>query len=497
MGDNVEEGPSSSTHRNDNDDQDSSSPPGNNRPVNEYDATTQHLMSLFQPPPPTPANTLNASEAPKANGRSEKAVVGPPGSGADALLSMFSAPAEKKTEMSPSTSIPGPSKHEAESLKQSMNAPSYGSVPSTAAEELPETLLEPPPPPPMAFEQERRSTLRIGNQKQQHLLEQALYDSETPIISSKTHAADGGELESLLVPPRVLSTDKSKGEELIEFKSSESRESLATTATTKWKTFRKEHLSPSSFIGSIMFLLYHIVFVLAMSSAITRPSSTKSVLGIMAKLSTIGILIAGPVFVARLGRDVPAIYPTVDLFLAPFIARAAQQVDEALVREGIHSDTIFFSTFAVLSSIGMFFAGGLLLLAAKFKLANLGSYLPYSVLCGFFSAVGFLMWALSFSVDTGGKKWQEVFFSGDWSLIEDSLRHHIPSLVIGVLMNRLGPKHPFYVILLSCCTLVTFYLALWFSGTSLEQAQEAQWFWSEHELVYDAKQKVSTNWICR
>jgi len=36
--------------------------------------------------------------------------------------------------------------------------------------------------------------------------------------------------------------------------------------------------------------------------------------------------------------------------------------------------------------------------AARVKLANLGLFLPYSVLSGFFSTVGVLMWTLGFSV---------------------------------------------------------------------------------------------------
>ena len=50
------------------------------------------------------------------------------------------------------------------------------------------------------------------------------------------------------------------------------------------------------------------------------------------------------------------------------------------------------------------------------------------------------------------------------------------------LMFLVGPKHPFYVILLIILTLLGFYTTMWITGTSLEEAQEQQWFWSRNEL---------------
>ena len=43
-----------------------------------------------------------------------------------------------------------------------------------------------------------------------------------------------------------------------------------------------------------------------------------------------------------------------------------------------------------------------------------------------------LLWALAFSVDTSGKTWKMVFFSGDTELIWDSCLHHLPTLVVGM-----------------------------------------------------------------
>jgi len=265
-----------------------------------------------------------------------------------------------------------------------------------------------------------------------------------------------------------------------------------------WKGFAKQHLQPTTFAGAFMFLLYHVVFCLALGSAITRPNSPGSILGPMAKTGALGIIFAAPLHIFRLGEDIPAIYPSIDLFLAPFLAEAAASVDKTLIEESgeDYPDLEFFATFAVITAIGMALSGGALLLGATFKLANLGSFLPYSVLCGFFSAVGVLLWALSFSVDTNGKNWKDVFFSGDIDLICDSLLHHFPALVIGILMNRLGPRHPFYVVLLIILTVATFYIVIWTTGASLKDAQDAGWFWNENALVYDKSFSVGLHsWV--
>eukprot|EP00934_Nitzschia_sp_Nitz4_P003214 Nitzschia sp. Nitz4//scaffold136_size62208//36921//40785//NITZ4_006373-RA/size62208-augustus-gene-0.1-mRNA-1//1//CDS//3329535633//3204//frame0 len=259
--------------------------------------------------------------------------------------------------------------------------------------------------------------------------------------------------------------------------------------STLLSSLREALSQPTTYAGSFMFLLYHVVFCLANASAITRPHQPfPSILGLMSRLTALGIIGSAPLYILRLGADIPALYPSTDLFIAPFMAQAAQTIDDILYQEygpdTPYPDATFLSTFAVLTGLGMAMAGLLLLLAASFKLANLGTYLPYSVLCGFFSAVGVLMWALAFSVDTGGITWKQVLFSGDPSLMMHSLLHHTPSLCMGILMNRLGPKNPFFVLLLVLVTLLSFYLIMIVSGTSLAQAQEDKWFWSPQELIY-------------
>jgi MFS superfamily sulfate permease-like transporter len=214
-------------------------------------------------------------------------------------------------------------------------------------------------------------------------------------------------------------------------------------------------------------------------------------LGLMSKMAACGVIFASPFYIYRLGNKIPALYPTVDLFLAPFMAHLANIIDDTLEAdesvEGQDEDQVFVATLAVLSGIGMIFSGTLLVMASKFKLANLGSYLPFPVLCGFFSAVGLLMWSLAFAVDNNGKSVHAVFTSGDMGLIGNSLLHHLPSLLIAICMKWLGPLNPFLVSALVVCTVVVFYLVMAITGMSLEEAREEEWFWSHSDLVYEGR----------
>lgn len=139
-------------------------------------------------------------------------------------------------------------------------------------------------------------------------------------------------------------------------------------------------------------------------------------------------------------------------------------------------------------------AGCLLILAGVFKLANLGSFLPFPVLCGFFSAVGIMTWHLGFVVDTSGKSFSAVFFSGDTSLMLDALMHHIPGVFVALIMKYLGPKNPFYVVLVVFATIASVYGVLFVTGTSLAEAADQGWFWHHDEIVYDEMSaRVSIN----
>lgn len=205
----------------------------------------------------------------------------------------------------------------------------------------------------------------------------------------------------------------------------------------------------------------------------------------MAQLAALGIWTSGPLFIYELGSQVPAIYPASDLFLAPFLAGIAANIDENLYQqEGQqhNDDAVFLATFGLLLAVGLIGCGFLCILAARVKLANLGAFLPHSVLCGFFTTIGILIWTLGFSVDVG-EKVGTVLTSGDLGLWKHALIHHSPSVGIGVLMHVLGPHNPLYVILLVFSTIAGSYVFLFLMGTTLAQAQEWRWFFSPDELV--------------
>ena len=273
-------------------------------------------------------------------------------------------------------------------------------------------------------------------------------------------------------------------------------------------SFLAPFASPSTWMGGILFVLYHVVFCMANGGSITRPySGDGSLLGDMARYTALGIIVSCPLQVfalsdrTKLGQiGIPAMYPSADLFLAPFLAEAAAIIDKTITddwnagkiiayntstsggfslsqaNDELLMTRLWFGTFAFVVSFGMFAAGSLLILASKFKLANLGTYLPYGVLCGFFSSVGILMWKLAITIDTPGWGKSE---KPDWTII---LMHHLPSLLVGIAMNRQGPKHPFVVTGLIIFTVVAFYGVMASLGVSLDQARADGWFYTKNEL---------------
>lgn len=254
----------------------------------------------------------------------------------------------------------------------------------------------------------------------------------------------------------------------------------------------KELAEPASWIGGFMFLLFQVVFSLTFGATITRPHGTVSMLGLFTKMASLGIMFASPVYWLNL-RDVPALYPTVDLFCAPFLANIAIIIDEVLYQDSAVSksdnDQIFLATFTFLASTSLFISGTLLVLASVFKLANLGAFLPFPVLCGFFAAVGVLTWTLAFKVDTNGLTVSAVFLSGDPNLILNSLAHHAPSVAIAAIMKYLGPKNPLYVVMLVFSTIGLFYFIMFAFGISRDEMIERHWFWSTSDLHYEPMEK--------
>ena len=277
---------------------------------------------------------------------------------------------------------------------------------------------------------------------------------------------------------------------------------------TKWlasaaRTVCVEISKPTTWIGTFMFMLFQVVFSLTMGAAIIRPYGTKSILGIMTKMAALGILFGSWPWLG-LSREIPAIYPTVDLFSAPFLANIAALIDEDLLsdRENMtdeENDSIFLASFAFLAVTSLVVSGTLLVGASVFRLANLGAFLPFPVLCGFFSAVGVMMWSLAFKVDNNGRGISTVLFSGDWNTMQNGLLHHVPSAIVAAIMRYLGPKNPFYVAAVVFGTIGVFHITMLVLGVSMEEMIQAEWFWSSEDLVYEKQTPVSSLlwcWAC-
>jgi MFS superfamily sulfate permease-like transporter len=183
-----------------------------------------------------------------------------------------------------------------------------------------------------------------------------------------------------------------------------------------------------------------------------------SLLPPMALAACVGSLISGPMLIVMLGNanDYPALYPCPDMFMAPFLAQMAADVD-GRVLEGrktggryLHDDVVvgdnndtndddaaaFLATFAALNAFGMIVCGLFCVLACRIKLANLVSYLPYPVLCGFFSSVGLSVWLSAFKVDAG-MTLGTAYANGT---LMDRIGRHVPSVIAGAGMYSLGPR---------------------------------------------------------
>eukprot|EP00974_Lingulodinium_polyedra_P108784 10528007-Lingulodinium_polyedra.AAC.1 len=86
----------------------------------------------------------------------------------------------------------------------------------------------------------------------------------------------------------------------------------------------------------------------------------------MANMACFGSLVAIPILIVVLGGDYPALYPALDMFMAPFLAKMAMDIDEVLVlqqqqqqqqqdQEFSHGDDtdVFLATFVALNAFGM------------------------------------------------------------------------------------------------------------------------------------------------
>jgi len=240
-------------------------------------------------------------------------------------------------------------------------------------------------------------------------------------------------------------------------------------------------------IGAVTFSLYQIVFCLAEASVITRPShpagETAELLSPMALMACVGTLFSCPMLIAVLGGDNPALYPCVDMFIAPFLAHMAADIDSKLVELGLEDDTAtFLATFVALNSFGVFLSGALCKLAGRIKLANLANYLPYPVICGFFSSVGISLWMSAFKVDTGITI-QNALRSNTWTEMLKNLTRHSASLIAGFCLFLMGQRGPIWIIGVLTSTVLCAYTLMMLTGTTLKVAQDNNFFWQAEEVT--------------
>jgi len=269
-----------------------------------------------------------------------------------------------------------------------------------------------------------------------------------------------------------------------------SMKSFARSILNDWCSFE---FIRTFLIGSITFSLYHIVFTLACASAISRPHQPNqySILGPMARMGALGPIVNAPLLIPILNDEFPALYPCLDLFIAPFVSTMARQIDQSLFEQGIEdpNDTIFLATFSVLNGLALLLSAFLCILASQVKLANFGAFLPYPVICGFFSAIGVLIWLLAFNVDTNGLTITRLIESGDLSLVSNALLHHVPSFVLGTALFYLREKNAMYMIIMLFSSIFGTYLIMFLTGTSLEYAQNEKWFWDAKS--FETNEEVS------
>lgn len=241
----------------------------------------------------------------------------------------------------------------------------------------------------------------------------------------------------------------------------------------------------STVAGSLILLLFHIVFCLAQASTIHRPFSGRPVLGVMTRMAAVGPMTAGPLFIYALDKEFASVYPSLDCFPAPFYAQMAALVDESLVDAGLENDdVVFLTTLGVLSAVSLVLTGILILIGTKVKLVNLSAFLPYPVMCGFFTSVGVLVWTLAFTVDTGENVWH-ILMGGDVDKMKYCIKHHLGSIIVGTIIILAGKRHQGLVPILSLLPLPIIYCIMYLSGTSLKEAQEGGWFYSQHQFLVE------------
>ena len=111
--------------------------------------------------------------------------------------------------------------------------------------------------------------------------------------------------------------DETPGTSLRDGSTTKKGEGTSTTVTDKVKSIAKDWMSPNTYIGSFMFLFYHVVFCLAMGAAIRRPNRLEeSILGVMTKTAALGIITSSAVYLLPLSNDLPGKVSIIILFFS-------------------------------------------------------------------------------------------------------------------------------------------------------------------------------------
>lgn len=136
-----------------------------------------------------------------------------------------------------------------------------------------------------------------------------------------------------------------------------------------------------------------------MASAIRRPNSSVQSTGELAQLAALGVIVAGPVQIFACSPQIPAVYPTSDLFLAPFLAHMAADVDASLTELNLQNDSaIFLGTFGALFVTSMALSGVWCLVAGRSATDRVfgSTSTSYSFLCLTEGSIVFFVFKLAF-----------------------------------------------------------------------------------------------------
>ena len=154
------------------------------------------------------------------------------------------------------------------------------------------------------------------------------------------------------------------------------------------------------------------------------------------------------------------------IFLSHMACNVAASIDSV--------DNLVPTTLFVLA-VSTALLGAMLMVVGKFKLAHFIQYLPLPVIGGYLAYIGF------FCGEAGLAMMGGVQIAGihDWGKFahRDTFIHILPGAVIGISMYHiLGiARSPYALPMCMSFVLITFYLILWVTGSTLQDARDRNW----------------------